>query len=338
MMHISLGCCKLIQAVNLLCLGQRSQSYHVTDLCLSSGEHSGTMHTRNDIYLSCQRTDLLDGTSVGTFVIFQDHLTNGLLLVLIQSLIQLAQPLFVLSEGFCHFFTDNFDVAFSGLLVIGKNSSLHLFRRNDLLHGCKQFFRNSKALILMFRLAALSNDTVEEFNDLLVYFMSFINSLDHLVVRHFIGTGFDHDNFLSGGSYSQLQVRNHTLCHSRVHDQLAIDHTHLCSRTRTIKGDIGNTGSDGRTQPCRNLRIAVRVHTHDQIVQGYVISVILREQRSHGTVNNTGSQCGMLAGFALTFVESSRDLAYSIHLFFVIHAQREEVNTLTRFVRCSCGR
>ena len=86
MMHISLAYFVLIQAIDLLLLGQRSQSTYITDLCLSTGEHSGTMYTGDDIYLCCQRTDLGDRTTIGTLVVLQDHLTNGLLLILIYSL------------------------------------------------------------------------------------------------------------------------------------------------------------------------------------------------------------------------------------------------------------
>ena len=85
-MHISLAYFVLIQAIDLLLLGQRCQSTYVTDLGLSTGEHSGTMYTGDDVYFCCQRTDLCDCTSIGTLVIFQDHLTNGLLLILVYCL------------------------------------------------------------------------------------------------------------------------------------------------------------------------------------------------------------------------------------------------------------
>ena len=43
-----------------LCLRKRSQSADVADLSLSTGEHSRTMYSRDDIHLCCQRTDLGD--------------------------------------------------------------------------------------------------------------------------------------------------------------------------------------------------------------------------------------------------------------------------------------
>ena len=42
------------------CLRQRSQRTDVADLSLSTGEHCGTMYSRNDINFCSQRTDLGD--------------------------------------------------------------------------------------------------------------------------------------------------------------------------------------------------------------------------------------------------------------------------------------
>ena len=69
MMHVALAYLVLIQAVNLLCLGQRSKSTYVTNLGLSTGEHSGTMYTGNQINLCRQRTNLGNLTTIGTLVV-----------------------------------------------------------------------------------------------------------------------------------------------------------------------------------------------------------------------------------------------------------------------------
>ena len=67
--HISLGCDILIQTVNLLNFGKRCKGYHIADLSLSTGKHGRTMHTGNQVNLGCQRTDLINGTSIRTLVI-----------------------------------------------------------------------------------------------------------------------------------------------------------------------------------------------------------------------------------------------------------------------------
>ena len=87
-MHITLACLIFIQAIQTLCLGQRSQGTDVADLSLSSGEHGRTVYTRDDINLCGQRTNLGNLTAVRTLVILQDHLADSLLLVLIYSFTQ----------------------------------------------------------------------------------------------------------------------------------------------------------------------------------------------------------------------------------------------------------
>ena len=84
-MNISLDTYIFIKSVNLLCFGKRSQCGYVADLCLSAGEHCRTMYTRDDINFCSKLTDLGNLTAVRTLVIFQDHLTNGLLFILINS-------------------------------------------------------------------------------------------------------------------------------------------------------------------------------------------------------------------------------------------------------------
>ena len=319
-MHISLGCLKLIQSVKTLCLCKRSQCGNGTDLSLSSCEHGRTVNSRDDVCLRSQRTDLSDLTAVRTFVIFEDHLADSLLLVLIYSLTENGKPLFVICKSFFQLVCDLADVILTCLFVIGEYGNLHLFRRNDLLDLIKELLRYCTGLIGVFLFSALSHDLVDEFDDLLVYFVSLVDGFDHLVFRNLVGSGLDHDNFLSCGSYGKLKVRNCFLCKCRVDDKLAVDHTNLCGCTRAVERDIGNTGSNGRTKHSRDLRVALRINRHNHVYQCYVISVILREQWTHWAVDNTGCKDRMFACLTLSLVESSRDLSYCVHFLLILNA------------------
>ena len=319
-MHISLGCLKLIQSVKTLCLCKRSQCGNGTDLSLSSCEHGRTVNSRDDVCLRSQRTDLSDLTAVRTFVIFEDHLADSLLLVLIYSLTENGTPLFVICKSFFQLVCDLADIILTCLFVIGEYGNLHLFRRNDLLDLIKEFLRYCTGLVGMFLFSALSYDLVDEFNDLLVYFVSLVDGFDHLVFRNLVGSGLDHDNFLSCGSYGKLKVRNCLLCKCRVDDELAVDHANLCGCTWAVKWDIRNTGCNGRTKHSRDLRIALRINRHNHVYQCYVISVILREQWTHWAVDNTGCKDRMFACLTLSLVESSRDLSYCVHFLLILNA------------------
>ena len=75
----------------------------------------------------------------------------------------------------------------------------------------------------MLLLAALSNDAVDELDDLLVYFMCLEDRIDHGLLRNFLCTGLDHDYFLSCGSNSKCKIRYLLLCGSRVDDELTVN-------------------------------------------------------------------------------------------------------------------
>ena len=312
MMHVSLAYFMLIQSIQLLLLRQRSQRTYVTDLSLSTGEHSGTMYSRDNIYFSCQRTNLGDLTSIRTFVIFQDHLADSLLLILIYSFTKNSKPLLILCKSLFQLLSQDTDILLTGLLVIGKYSLLHLFLRNDLFDGCKQLFRNCTAGVSMFLFANLCYDLIDKFDDGLVYFMSFVNSLNHFCFRNLICSGLNHDHFLTGRSNGQVQITFLPLLLGRVDDKLTINHAHLSHGTGSCKGNVRNAGCDCSTKHGNKLRTAGRIYAHNHIVQGNVISVILREQRTHRTVNHTGSQDGILRCFSLSLIESSRDFSYRI--------------------------
>ena len=237
-MHVTFSNLELIQAIQTLSLGQRSQGGDGTDLCLSSCKHGRTVNTRYDIRFCSQRTDLCDRTTIRTFVIFQDHLTNGLFLILVHGFTQNSQPFLIISKCFFQFCCHLTDIFFSCLFVIGEYSYFHLFRCYDLFHRCEQFFRNRTGFIAVFCFSAVSYDFVDKCDDLFVDLISFKNSFNHLCFRNFVCSGFNHDDFFSCGSNSQFQVRFCILLQCRVNDQFTIDHTYLCCCTRSVKRNI----------------------------------------------------------------------------------------------------
>ena len=139
-------------------------------------------------------------------MVSEDHLADCLFLVLVNSVRNQCQPLFVLSKSLFQLFCDRADVPFSCLLVICKHSFFHGFRCHHLFDRRKQFFRNCTALIRVFFFSAFCHDLIYKCNDLTVHFMSQENCLDHLVFRNLVGSGFDHDHFFSCGCNGKLQV------------------------------------------------------------------------------------------------------------------------------------
>ena len=207
MVHISLGCFEFIQSVDSLCFGKRSQSCHCTDLCLSTCEHCRTVYSRNNVYFCCQRTNLCDLATIRTFVIFENHLTYSLLLVLVYSLAENCQPFFIVCKCILKSCCDLADIFFSCLFIVCEYSFFHFFGRYDLFDCLEQFFRNCAGSVKMFFFTAFCNDLIDETNDLLVYIMCLVDCFDHGVFWNFVCTCFDHDNFFSGRSNCKLKVR-----------------------------------------------------------------------------------------------------------------------------------
>ena len=76
----------------------------------------------------------------------------------------------------------------------------------------------------MFLFANLCYDLINKFDDGLVYFMSFVNSLNHFCFRNLICSGLNHDHFLTGRSNGQVQITFLPLLLAGIDDELAIDH------------------------------------------------------------------------------------------------------------------
>ena len=320
MVHISLADLVLVQAVNPLGLGQGSQGTYVANLGLASGEHGGAMHPGDDVHFRGKRTDLRDFTSVRPFVVFQDHLAHGLLLVLIDRLAQDGQPLLVLRESLLQLLGDGPDIPLPGLLVVGEHRYLHLLGRHNLLDFLEHLLGDGAAGVFMLRFAALGHNLVDERDDGLVDLMGLVDGLDHPRLRHLIGSGLDHDDLLPGGGHGQVQIALLPLLLGRIDYKFAIHQAHLGHGAGAVKGDVRNAGGDGSSQHGHNLRAACGIHAHDHVVQGHVIAVILGEQGTHGPVDDAAGEHGVLAGLSLPLVEAAGNLPHGVHLLLELHA------------------
>ena len=71
------------------------------------------------------------------------------------------------------------------------------------------------------------------------------NSLDHLILRHFIGAGFDHDNFFAGRCHCQSQIGIFFFIGHRVKYKLAVHKSDLSRRDRAVKRNVRNSYGKG---------------------------------------------------------------------------------------------
>ncbi len=164
------------------------------------------MNARDHIDLTRKRTDLVRLTSIRTLQVFQDHLSDCLFLILIKRFSNQRKEFFIISECLLETVGYFSDILISDLFNICENGLFHFRRRNDLFNSFEKLLGNSAAFICMFFFSAFFDDLVKECDYLFIYIMSKVDRLDHFCLRDLVGTGLDHDNFISCGRYCQLQI------------------------------------------------------------------------------------------------------------------------------------
>ena len=335
-MDIPLGGDIGVESLHLLCVGERRQGDDIADLRLPAGEHRGAVDSRNQADFCSQRADLCQQTSVRALVILQNHLPDGLLLVLIDRIAELGEIRIVPLERCFHSLCNLGNSLLSRLLVVREAGLLHFLRRDDLLHILEHLIRHGDRGIFLLRLAGLRHDSIDEGNDLLVDRISLIDIADHVLLRDLVCSRLNHDDLVRGRGHCQAQIPLIPLLLAGVDDHLPVHKTDLRGRAGAGERNIRNRGSDRGTNHRHELRSACRIHAHHHTLERDIVAHILRKQRAHRAVDHAARQNRILAGLALSLVESSREFANGIELFRVLHTQREEIHALARL--CRLGR
>ena len=294
------------------------------------------MCSRQQTGLGPERTNLRQLSVVRTNSVIQNHRTNVLFLNVVQNF---RNILFSFRENFCEmlfgFLLNRVHVGHAFLLLNSLDSGDHLLG-GKFTNGCIDFFRSLEYLVFHLFFAHFGNDFLDEFAQLLDFLVTEHDGVQHFHFRNFVCAGlYHHDRFLCTGN-GQIDIGSHSLLVGRVNDQFAVYSADYNSGGRTIPRNIRCCQCNGRAQHCSDFRRAIVIHTPCTCHNHYVVPEALREQRSQRTVNQTGCENCLLARLPLSLDISSRNLSDTIHLLFVITAQREEIDVLSRFLRCSC--
>ena len=164
-----------------------------------------------------------------------------------------------------------------------------------------------------------------------------MNSLHHQCIGNFVRACFNHHNLIFLGGNGQVQSGCFSLCRSGVYHQCAVTVADIDGGYGICKGNIGNIQCKGCTNHCQHLRCAVLIYGHNGCNDSNVISVILREQRTQRSVDTSCCQNRLFGGSALSFDKAAGNFTNGIQSFFVINAQREEINPFSGLIGCSCS-
>ncbi len=318
----------LPDGIQLLVGGQGIQRGDRQHLGLAAGKEAGTVYPGQNAYLGGQRTDLVLGAPVHT-VTFQKPRLDDLLLELIGDLVQILIHIGVIRQKqLVPFLDQRIPARLTDVLIVGIHGGLRLVHGggNDLI---EQHLVEIGVGILELGLADLLHHTVNEGDLLLVLLVGGADRLEHHVVRHFVGAGFDHDHFLGGGNHRHVQIADLALLAVGVEHQLAVHQTDLQRAYRAVPGNIGDRQRGGGADQGGDLRRAVVVHTHDGAHHRHVVAEIIGKQGANGAVDDTGGQDPLLTGTAFPAVEAAGNTPHGVELLLKIHAQGEEIHAVT---------
>ena len=167
-------------------------------------------------------------------------------------------------------------------------------------------------LVLELRLADLVLDGLDECADLLQLLMCFHESIEHVVLRNFLCTGLDHNDLVLGSAQGNVHLGSSALLGGRVDNGLAVNDANLAAGYNVVERNIRDRNRDGSAQQSNYLRRVVVVVLQNGADDGNVVAQVLREQRTHRTVDNTGSKGCIFGCLSLSLCESARDFSYGV--------------------------
>ena len=284
--------------------------------------------------LGSQRTNLFHAAAVYALAVCQPA-ANDLLLQLVYALAKVSAVLFlVLFVQSCFKLVN--DSAHAGVtngLVVGIHSNLEL-----VVAGClelvEQVVVDVMMLVLELRLADLVLDGLDECADLLQLLMCFHESIEHVVLRNFLCTGLDHNDLVLGSAQGNVHLGSSALLGGRVDNGLAVNDANLAAGYNVVERNIRDRNRDGSAQQSNYLRRVVVVVLQNGADDGNVVAQVLREQRTHRTVDLTRGQDRLLGRTALTAHERAGNAAYCVHTLLKVNGEREKVDAVTRLSGC----
>ena len=283
------------------------------------------MHAGQDAHFSGQRADLVDAAAVHALALVQQPAAHHELLHLVADQVKVGSgQVGVLLGDLVH---DGQQSGVTHVLVVGVHSGLEVVQIL-VLDGVEHIHIQTHHLKIDLRLTALGHDAVDELDDLLDLHVSGLDGVQHGVLVHLVGTGFDHDDLVHGGGNGQGQVADLALLLGGVQHDLAVHQTHLHAADGAVPGDVGHGSDQRRTDHTGDLRAAVGVQAHDSHGDAHVIAHLLGEQRAHGAVHHAAGEDGALTGAALAAHKAAGDAACGVELLLILHVQGEEIHAL----------
>ena len=152
------------------------------------------MNSCKKVNLCVKRTDIVDSASVNSLVLVLKPSANNVLLNEIHNLVELCSVILKsLIKLLVNCFINRKKRCVTNCFIVCIKSLLNVLDA-ELFNLCHNLRIGIGAFIFKLRLANLGNNTVYEFNNLLVFFMSSLDSTQHCIVVNLVCACFNHSN------------------------------------------------------------------------------------------------------------------------------------------------
>ncbi|MNW47841.1 hypothetical protein D3C74_251850 [compost metagenome] len=330
MVHKALGFFQ-IDAVKNLNVTQCPQRTYAQRLRLTAGKQTGAMRTWQQINIAFDRTNFFQFTTVRTHFIMGNQPAYFFLNDVMQDFLHIGKQ-------FRRFYVFLFEMSHR-FVVDGINRILTCMLLGN-FHGFNQTILGQSAnfpvhifihfmeLHLHLLFAGYFHELFDDGNDILDFIMAEHDRLEHHLFRHFVGFRLHHHDGVFGTGYNHVNVTGFLLSHVRINHELPVNPSNRYAADRPVKRNIGNAQRCRSPNHCRNFRLAVLIHAHDQVYDLHVVTESFREQRANRTVGQAASQNGLFARTSLPFNEATGNFTDCIKFLFIIDRQREKVQVL----------
>ena len=236
-----------VDAVKQLAVAHRPEGRNRKALRLAAGEHARAVYAGKQVDFGVQRTDFINASAVHTFAVVQKPAANDEFLQFVKAVFNLRGVFGVNFVEFCVYrFINGFESFVTDAFVVGVERGAHVVNReffNRFIHFFRRVVRREFNLFL----ADFVADAFDEFDNLLVGFVTEHNAVKHHVVGHFVCARFNHRDQRIGGSDGNRHLGNLTLCLGRVDDIFAVHKTDGNTADRAVPRNFGNADGNGNT-------------------------------------------------------------------------------------------
>jgi hypothetical protein len=161
--------------------------------------------------------------------------------------------------------------------------------------------------------------------------------IEHDVLGDLMRTRLDHDDGVPCARDNQVERGLIDLGEGRIEQQLPIEHAHANACDRTAMRNAADLQGARRAgdRECRRVLLLVGAqHRRDDL---HVVAEVLGEERPHRTVDHPARDRRGFTRPALASRERPGDASRGVELLLVVAGQWEEIDALSRRLRCDRG-